>query len=124
MGSSAAVGGDHVLHILALHADELHILAAVDAAGQAAQDAREIEQAAPPGDGHTPHFPPSDVLSVGSAVFAGSTVVVVVVVDHDDGGLLGGAVAGLLHSVTGLLAVHGRRLSVSRLSVHELFQIK
>ena len=130
MEGSAAVGGDHILDILALDADELNVLASVDTAGKAAQDAGEVEQAASPGDGHTPHFTSGDVRSVSAAELARSAVVVIVIVDHDDGGLLLAPVHGLLHAVARLLTVHGlpvcgrwlsisrRGLSVSRLSVH------
>lgn len=102
---STAIGWNDALDVLALHADQLHVLASIDAAWKAAQDSCEVEQAASPGNRHTPDLTTGDVGGVCSTELAGSAVVAVVV-DVDDSG------PGLaVHR----LAIHGGRSSICRL---------
>ena len=108
---------------MALHADQLSVLASVAAQGEAGENGSgEDEEAEAPEDGHTADFLPGDVSGVSTAGGAGRATSTIIIANSDDGGSgsrsrrsvhRGGGHGLTIHGGGGHgLTIHGGRLSV------------
>ena len=125
--TSTAVSWDCGLDILAFDADELCVLAAIDAAREPAEAACRAEEEKAPETGNSTAFSSSHMVCAGSAVFAWRAIIVVAS-DVDYSGSL-----GLLEAIgRGLSVARGSvsrrsisrgRCSIARLSVHHVLKL-